>query len=297
VFKKLVNEATLHFAMRTEGPVLVNEGTGSKIDPTLPDMSFVRCKRNGEDTVYLPGSSIKGVFRTRYEQLMRAFGKPVCELSTKDKNCGDLIRNKKIALDGSTRYKKSCAACRFFGSTSLAGRVCFSDAYPVQNMKLEMGMRNGVSINRITGAAQTQTGALFNIETLEIGTFDFNIRMVNFSLYQLYMLIWILQDIDDGLVTIGMGGSRGNGQMRIHEAENMKLSYRFYDATSDIGRLRGYNINDLGSIVEYDPFAFVHKTKLTGMMNIIKAIGYENTDALCKAIRSEPWDCIYKSGK
>ena len=293
MFKNLVNEATLHFSLRTEGPVLVNEGTGSKINPTLPDMSFVRCKRNGEDTVYLPGSSIKGVFRTRYEQLMRAMDTPVCELFTKGNSCSECIsfeeRELRELFDGSVRYNKSCAACRFFGSLSLAGRVNFSDAYPTQNTKLEMGMRHGVGISRITGAAHP--GALFDIETLEKGRFDFAIKMTNFGLYQLRLLIWIIQDIDDGLVTFGMGGSRGNGQMRIHEADKMLLTYRFYGATLGVNRLRGYNENDIGSAVPYNSSVFGQKVELTGMSDILKAIGIDDTNALRKAMLYESWAC------
>ena len=61
MFAKLKNEAVLTFKLRNEGPVLINSGTSAKIQPR-PDMSFVRTLHNGVETVYLPGSSIKGVF-------------------------------------------------------------------------------------------------------------------------------------------------------------------------------------------------------------------------------------------
>ena len=302
MFKNLVNEAILSFQLRTEGPVLVNEGSGSKIDPTLPDMSFVRCMRNGVSTVYLPGSSIKGVFRSRYEQLMRAINYPVCDLLIKDNNCNDLVKKEskkedspyKI-LDGNTCYALSCSACRFFGSLLLAGRVSFSDAYPLSDENIVLGMRHGVGISRITGA--THEGALFDIETLEEGTFEIFVRLTNFALYQLCLLLWIIKDIEDGLVTFGMGGTRGNGQMRIRNMNDMLLSYKLFDADFDTGKLRGYESNDVGSEVKFDSFPFGRKTDIKGIDNIMAALSMEHSIEIKKAMDHEKWQCIYGAGR
>ena len=297
MFKRLVNEATLRFSLRADGPILVNEGSGSKIDPTLPDMSFVRCIRDGSSTIYLPGSSIKGVFRARYEQLMRAMGRPVCELFSEGKNCSKLISNEikkpnapKIPYDGKILYAKSCAACRFFGSLSLAGRVNFSDAYPPPDEAPVLGKRNGVGINRITGA--THHGALFDIETLEEGTFEVVARLTNFALYQLSMLLWIIRDIDDGFVTFGMGGSRGNGQMRIRNNDDVLLSYKLYNVSDTADRLRGYFEKDIGNVVNYDTFVFGREKEVKGIWNIMDVIGIEHSKDIENSMNHERWSCV-----
>lgn len=291
MFKTLVNEATLSFPLSVAGPLLINEGAGSKIDPTLPDMSFVRCRRNGEETVYLPGSSIKGVFRSRYEQVMRALSKDVCELFTKWVNCSDKIaqaeKNQKTKYGGQKRYEDSCAACRLFGSLALAGRAQFADGYPLKDTETIMGMRHGVGINRITGAAQN--GVLFDIETVEGGTFALEIRLSNFALYQLRLLVWILQDIDDGLVTFGMGGSRGNGRMRIDTPDSVQLSYRLYDTSKGASKLRGYQEIDEGGLVSYTPTLFGQAAHLQGLPAILGAIGLDDGDSLRAAMQRERW--------
>src|SRR5204862_7823670 len=70
VHRQLFNEATLSLSLTPDGPILIKAGEG-EADPTRPDMSFVRTIRGGEETVYLPGSSLKGVLRAHCERLAR----------------------------------------------------------------------------------------------------------------------------------------------------------------------------------------------------------------------------------
>ena len=294
MFKKLVNESTLRFILKADGPVLINDGAGSKIDPALTDMSFVRCRRGNSYTVYIPGSSIKGVFRTRYEQLMRAIEMPVGDKCMNGMRCFDHDNNHEKEIDdlfesskGSILYAESCSVCRLFGNLSLAGRVRFSDAYPISDEQPEFGMRHGVGISRITGAAHP--GALFDLEILEKGLFEVHIRLTNFGLYQLRLLLWIIQDINDGMVTFGMGGSRGNGQMRIHEIEKIHLLYRFYIKGNSISKIRGYFSNDTGENMTFHPTVYGCDKELVGMTEILTSIGINNSDDLRTAMQREPW--------
>jgi len=276
VFAKLTNEATLTFTLRNEGPLLINSGAAAKIHPR-PDMSFVRTIHEGTETLYLPGSSIKGVFRSRYEQVMRALGQDVCDTfdSKDNRTCNKKIRveeNKPEInrhLNGTERYALCCEACRLFGALTLGGRISFADAYPVGEYKV--GMRHGVGIDRITGAAFP--GALYDIETLEDGMFTVSCKMTNFKLYQLRTVIWVLEDIDEGLVTFGMGGSRGNGQMRI--ASEVKLDYRKY--IDDAPHINGEEIDAL----------FGKQIKISGLSEIIAALNINTKDELISAIKSE----------
>lgn len=68
MLKQLVNEARFQLTITAEGPLLVKSG-----HPTLvgPDMTPVLTYRNGRSEVYLPGSSLKGVFRSHIEKVMR----------------------------------------------------------------------------------------------------------------------------------------------------------------------------------------------------------------------------------
>ncbi|MBO9362348.1 MAG: hypothetical protein J7452_09120, partial [Thermoflexus sp.] len=64
----LRNVLRLRVEIRPDGPLLVKAG-GFALDPTLPDMSFVRARlADGREAPYLPGSSLKGVVRGFVEQ-------------------------------------------------------------------------------------------------------------------------------------------------------------------------------------------------------------------------------------
>lgn len=316
MFKKLVNEAVISFRLSVDGPLLINDPAGSKIDPTLPDMSFVRCTHNGNKTVYLPGSSIKGVFRSRYEQIAQALKEnSVCNIfanatdSSSDKksfsgrinkleeNNGKLdgsgrysescsgrikiLEKSKGKLDGSGRYRKSCLACKLFGNLSLGSRITFTDAYPSKDTELVLGLRHGIGIDRITGAVKGT--ALYDIEVMESGSFDFEIRLQNFELYQLYLILWIIQDIDEGKVTIGMGGSRGNGHLRLADSKKIALFYRLFTNAED-SKLYGYSKEDSGNIVVYTDKVLCKELRLIGMDEILKAVNINSNDDLVKAM-------------
>jgi len=247
LLSRLQNSAVLSFRLRTDGPLLINSGDSSKIDPTLPDMRFVRCTYKGKDTVYMPGSGLKGVFRTRYEQLAGYFDSccgACCNVTAKAQSCWDKIE-KKPWPSSKAIYDKSCEACRLFGSLGMAGRISFADAYPVMDDIIRengnddssnvceykdmvvTGIRNSVGIDRITGGANSGSGALFEYEVVENALFQVNVRIMNFQKYQLRLLLWVLEDIDDGFVTFGMGGSRGNGQMRLADRAAVLLRYKY----------------------------------------------------------------------
>jgi CRISPR-associated RAMP protein (TIGR02581 family) len=285
MFKKLVNEAILSFSLATDGPLLINSGESAKIDPSLPDMRFVRCQHNGKETVYLPGSSLKGVFRARYEQLTAMLEvKPSSTADASNKS------NKKEKTgkheDGLTRYLKEgnkSIANRLFGSLEIGSRVSFSDAYP--DGKVSLGKRTGVGIDRITGAAKG--GALFDYEVVEQGTFKTELRLTNFALYQLGLILWILQDVDDGLVTFGMGGSRGNGRMRIENTQSVELRYRYYGKTD---QLRGYFDGDTGKALDGSASRhtlFATEYVIRGFEAIANSIELSSQKDLSRAIADE----------
>jgi len=61
-------EGTLRFTITPDGPILVKAGESSGVDPTLPDMRFVR----SQNSIYIPGPSLKGVVRAQAERICRS---------------------------------------------------------------------------------------------------------------------------------------------------------------------------------------------------------------------------------
>jgi len=262
MLKKLVNEAFFTLRITTTGPLLIKSGHATVVGP---DMTPVMTSRNGKQEVYLPGSSLKGVFRSHIEKIVCSL-KPqvVCypfsgsesrEADSRQRqqdyrsSCGatfNRLSNQRkkekgaIELEDDTGfvYTNSCPACRLFGSTWFIGRVAIGDAYLITPQVTEQ--RDGVGIDRLTGGSSH--AAKFELEVVSAGvSFETDVHLRNFEIWQLGMLFAVLQDMEDGLIRLGSGRSRGLGSVTATISENKK-----HDSSKGIvlSSMRGSNEPD-----------------------------------------------------
>lgn len=231
MLKKLMNEAYFTLRITTTGPLLIRSGRATV---SGPDMTPVVTYRDGSYQVFLPGSSLKGVFRSHLEKMIGSLRSHVvcypfkvnasqeADQGQRQRDyrdwCGTKFEQESSRYDERTDlvYADSCPACRLFGSTGFIGRVAISDAYlagddPVKAERKES--RDGVGIDRLTGGASH--GAKFELEVVSSGvTFETDIHLRNFELWQLGMLFVVVKDLEDGLIRIGSGRSRGLGWVK-----------------------------------------------------------------------------------
>jgi len=238
MLKKLMNEAYFTLRITTTGPLLIRSGRATI---SGPDMTPVLTFRKGKQEVFLPGSSLKGVFRSHSEKVVCSLkSRVVCypfsgnedkEANLKKRqqdyrdSCGAVftqlarenVQNRaKIDEDTEFVYTNSCPTCRLFGSTGFIGRIAIGDAYLVSEATTEP--RDGVGIDRLTGGASH--GAKFELEVVSGGvSFETDIHVRNFEIWQLGMLFVVLQDMTDELIRIGSGRSRGLGQVSAEISE------------------------------------------------------------------------------
>jgi CRISPR/Cas system CSM-associated protein Csm3 (group 7 of RAMP superfamily) len=224
---KLLNRARLRVSLAPRGPILIKSGIESP-DPTRPAMEFVRTRHAlvGE-TVYLPGTSLKGAFRSHAERLLRGAGLNVCDPLDRQRSCQAVIsdnRKQVIPERSSQKFSRQCPACRTFGSLGVAGRCSVEDAYPwpldaadeasAEAQKANLTERRmQVGIDRRTGSAHG--AALFDLEVVVAGEFHTEIHLQNFQLWQLGLIAAVLDDVDAGDAPIGFGKSRGLGQVGV----------------------------------------------------------------------------------
>lgn len=225
MFRELKNEAKLSVLLHTKSPLTIRSAQGKLLDPTLLDMQCVKSRYHGTDTVIIPGSSLKGVIRSRYEKIIGLFGGECCDIFNDKSRCNHKIngkKNKPYEEQGRYVYQYVCPACKLFGSLNIASRIYIADAYPAG--KCILGERTGVGINRITGAAQK--GALYDFEVVEDGTFQVEITLKNYELYQMVLLLYVLKDLDEGYVALGAASTRGNGRMEVQKLDIYFRDYR-----------------------------------------------------------------------
>lgn len=211
MFKRLLNECTIPMTIRPEGAMLIKSGMPQIIGI---DMAWVRVFRNGQQEVYLPGSSLKGMIRAHSERIARTIDDNAsCNLFDRHGEEGRAACGEAINKHASTpeAYQQSCPICRMYGNTLLMGRLATEDAYITGEQPVTQ-QRDGVGIDRFTGGASR--GAKFELEVITGGEFETTLHLQNFELWQLGLLGFVLQDLRDGLVRLGSGKSRGLGKIK-----------------------------------------------------------------------------------
>jgi CRISPR-associated RAMP protein (TIGR02581 family) len=231
--KRQLNHARLGLVLRPRGPVLIKSGIETP-DPTRPGMEFVRTRHAVHgDTIYLPGTSLKGAIRSHAERVLRGLKVRACDPLTQGERCRQPQQSSQNGELASDRiFSAQCATCRTFGSLALSGRAHVLDAYPWPPQANELDQRQAcaaanetdtrwqVGIDRKTG--QAQGGALFDLEVAVKGAFYAEVQLRNFQLWQLGLVAAVLREMDEGQVPIGFGKSRGLGQVAV-ELERLVL--------------------------------------------------------------------------
>ncbi|WP_157729403.1 RAMP superfamily CRISPR-associated protein [Tumebacillus algifaecis] len=238
MFKELRNEAVFQFHLRTDSPFVVKSGSEDLLDPTLPDSQILRSYRKGKLEAVIPGSSLKGVFRSRAEQLLKTMGHHGIDTFRR-------IRKEKDDVIKDIYEKKSDPVQQLFGSTAIKSRILFQDAFPLEGTEVVTGLRHGVGIHRVTGGAADRVK--FDTEIVESGVFQAEIRLTNYELWQLALVAWLLQDLDEGFIKIGSMTTRGFGRFLV---ENLQLKVRDYRINTS--QLTGFQDKDvIGKALEW----------------------------------------------
>jgi CRISPR-associated RAMP protein (TIGR02581 family) len=225
MLRKWLCQADVTVQLLPRDPVLIKSGYAT-LDG--PDMVPVSTTREGEQVFYFPGTSLKGALRSHFERIARTLHEgsvcipyfdprkardlaPPVPSEAESFGCGFRGPGPNQTDTTARAYSESCAACRLFGSLRFGGRFSIGDAYPLPGKEPKKSQRNGVGIDRFTGG--TVRGVLFDLVVLEGGVFEAHVRVVNYERWQLAALNFLLTDLQDEIITIGSGRSRGLGRV------------------------------------------------------------------------------------
>lgn len=222
MLKKILNEIDLTFHIEATGPILIKDGESDEErdqrkqnDKNAPDMRFV-VDTNGK--IFIPGSSIRGVWRSWCEKIARTIsdGVPLaCDPFNDDTKDINISCSKRLEKESPENvYALSCPICKLFGSTSQGSRIRISDAYIINGDvdRNRLPVRDGIGIDRFTGGASS--GAKFRYQYLTGKIFETKVQIRNFELWQLGLLGYLFRDFEEELVPIGFGKTRGLGKVK-----------------------------------------------------------------------------------
>ena len=219
--KVLLNRARIELDLKPRGGFLVKDGDKGRtmVRPHLPDLQAMRTGHgNGDETVFIPGSSLKGVFRSSFERQLRTLGGTdhgllACDPLEQRRNLCHVNRRDESSPETHARL---CLACRTFGSQQSGGRIRFADALPDQDHRAQANkteQRSGVSIDRRSGGPAR--GKLFEMEVVTRGRFRTAIQLENYQLWQLGLIATLIADLAAGELRVGSATTRGLGALDV----------------------------------------------------------------------------------
>lgn len=187
-----VADARWRVGARVVGFLRVGDGRTRETD----EHEVATAVRDAEGNFVVPGSTLKGVLRSRVEYVCRVLGAAACL----DGTCGD------------------CRPCLLFGhgareSDGLAGRarIACHDAPITGGDGVD---RKHVALDRFTGGARPTL--LFTLEAVSGGRFEIVVEeLAELDPVDLLLLDAALNDLHDGLVGLGARTTAGYGTVRL----------------------------------------------------------------------------------
>jgi len=224
-------------------PLRIGAGKGAKLG-SLIDLPLLRVYLPGKGEVpFIPGSSLKGLFRAYFDTVIRSLSGYTCAGSggstcmTQQVNFhGEIDKLERIARRLSRRmdfnnlvqllWENLCLPCKVFGSQSYKSKIVFYDSYPTKDVRV--GVKTGIAIDRRTGTAMHR--ALYQVEYVEPGSeFSFHVKLLDVPNYVLGLFAQGLFELNAGRLKIGGFKTRGFGWV---ELGDLKITIVFY---GDVG--------------------------------------------------------------
>jgi CRISPR-associated RAMP protein (TIGR02581 family) len=227
-FLDLRNRYVLECTLHAERALHVGAGAGG------PETDAPFILQNGQ--AFLPGSSLRGVFRSTIERIVCTLAGPgvfctspyehvaTCHSGKTSKEQEDLLAGRALQF---------CPMCQFFGSTGVAAKFKVSDALlacagPVPTPE----RRDGVGIDRDTETARDKIK--FDYEALAPGCdFKFFMHLENADDPDFALLYILLRELHGGF---HVGGKKARGLGR---ATLTSYTVGYFDNTGDY-KLRAF---------------------------------------------------------
>ncbi|MDW8063990.1 MAG: RAMP superfamily CRISPR-associated protein [Candidatus Caldarchaeum sp.] len=163
---------------------------------------------------YIPGSSLKGIFRSHVERLAATILKQ--DLHSPFDDIQEIEKDKK------------CVICAIFGNTLIASHVRIFDAFPEKEPTTTI--KPGIGINRVFGGVQPGIGP-FHDEYVNPGTrwtfrMDvYNIDLLSTTDFRAILIQQLIKDLQNGLLQVGGKTSTGAGLIALEETTITKIEY------------------------------------------------------------------------
>lgn len=251
MFKRSYNRAVLRIELLTVSPLLIKAGD-ARLSPTAAQLACVRTRHASAGlTVYIPGSSMRGVIRATAEASLRG---------QRFRNCHREVDGADDPLEHAAPaptetptpevHRAHALTARLFGSTQLKSRCSIRDFFPwpgdiepAQIASTEAfqqanrtELRNNVAIDRLLGSVKNGP---WDAELVPAGVkFWGDLSLENYEIWQLGLLARAIDELNDGFAQLGSGKSRGLGLVTLQVTQLLhEQPYRAGERPRGVARL------------------------------------------------------------
>lgn len=232
-FITLGNEVNIKLKIKPKSPLLIKVGDGKESTKDENTVCFMTTKggkakyekgEKKEDSregyLYIPGSTLKGMFRERFNQIYdyKGLDKEKLTKYTAEEYRDKLLKDKKLKSEDV--YKENLEIDKLFGSTTLKGRFFAQDSIineKTKDLEKLLKTRAITPIDRFTGGAVVPLNFEYTTEH-----FVGELIIKNINLEELKALFFVIRDSINGEIRVGNSKSRGFGQVEL-EIENFQL--------------------------------------------------------------------------
>lgn len=214
----LIRRFRIRGTIRTDTRIHIGSGEEGMVFGDA-DTFQIKIYKNGISLPYIPGSSLKGIFRSSAEGILKAIKKKVCLLE-KDSNCFNIGREVGRLAKSNDKEKiikklnEFCFGCKIFGGHGYASHIFFSESYPRDITSVSYDISPGIAINRRDGT--TMERALFSFEHINpMSEFSFEVKVINLPNFLFGLIIKIIYLINKGVILIGGKKRAGLGKVTI----------------------------------------------------------------------------------
>jgi len=192
-----------------------------------------------DDRPYIPGSSLKGAFRSAVERASASFPKiRSCGLTAQNDTACPTAKGlgPDVPKADDEVLANLCATCRLFGSPYMAGKVRFSDLQVIQTSWAGLTeVRDGVGIDRDTDCAVDRIKYDYEVVPSET-EFEFRLIAENLDVgnSEMALLAIGIRELQAGMIPIGGIRTRGLGRCRLTGLAAYYLNF------ADTNKLKAY---------------------------------------------------------
>ncbi len=198
---------------------------------------------------YIPGSSLKGAFRSTVEKLAQTLQLPNMSRDALAPDAQWIKEFRESVADDSDEDRMQKVADEWpvtsllFGNPYVAGRIAFMDAYPSSNSDAIVQRRDGVAIDR--DSERAVEGLKYDYEVVApVSSFQFKIQLDNPTTLDLQLTCLGLSELVNGYMPLGGKRSSGLGRCRLDQLQVYALEFNdptdIADIETNAERLKKY---------------------------------------------------------